>query len=71
MVSDKSGNSRSFEDALNRLSEIVKKLESKDIKLEDSMKLFEEGVNLSKYCREVLENAADKVKSINNVDSEE
>ena len=50
----------------------MKELEGKDTKLEDSMKLFEEGVSLSKYCREVLQNAADKVEMLNKEnDSEE
>jgi len=72
MMSDDSGKSKSFEEALSRLSEIVKELEEKDTKLEDSMKLFEEGVSLSKYCREVLQNAADKVEMLNKEnDSEE
>jgi len=35
------------------------------------MKLFEEGVTLSKYCREVLKDAAEKVESINNKDGSE
>lgn len=72
MVPDDSAKSKSFEEALSRLSEIVKELEGTDTKLEDSMKLFEEGVNLSKYCREVLQNAADKVEMLNKEnDSEE
>ena len=65
MVSNESGKGKSFEEALSRLSEIVKELEGKETKLEDSMKLFEEGVSLSKYCREVLQNAADRVEMLN------
>jgi len=67
-VSDETSKSKSFEEALHRLSEIVKELDSDDTKLENSMKLFEEGVTLSKYCREVLKDAAEKVESINNKD---
>ena len=70
-MSDESSKSKSFEEALNRLSEIVKELDSDDTKLENSMKLFEEGVTLSKYCREVLKDAAEKVESINNKDDSE
>jgi len=65
-VSDEISKSKSFEEALRRLSEIVKELDSDDTKLENSMKLFEEGVTLSKYCREVLKDAAEKVESLNN-----
>lgn len=70
-MSDKIAKSKSFEDALNRLSEIVKELDSSDTKLEDSMKLFEEGVTLSKYCREVLKNAAERVELLNDEDDSE
>jgi len=70
-VSDETSKSKSFEEALHRLSEIVKELDSDDTKLENSMKLFEEGVTLSKYCREVLKDAAEKVESINNKDDSE
>lgn len=65
-MSDEISKSKSFEEALHRLSEIVKELDSDDTKLENSMKLFEEGVTLSKYCREVLKDAAEKVESLNN-----
>jgi len=65
-VSDEISKSKSFEEALSRLSEIVKELDGDDTKLENSMKLFEEGVTLSKYCKEVLKDAADKVESLNN-----
>ncbi len=65
-MSDEISKSKSFEEALRRLSEIVKELDSDDTKLENSMKLFEEGVTLSKYCREVLKDAAEKVESLNN-----
>lgn len=68
MASDEKGKNRSFEEALGRLSEIVKELESGDTKLEKSMKLFEEGVSLSKYCREVLKKAAEKVEMLNSED---
>lgn len=67
-MSEDSGKSNSFEEALSRLSEIVKELDGKDTNLETSMKLFEEGVKLSKYCREVLQTAADKINSVNKED---
>ena len=54
----------SFEEALERLSEIVQELEIGDKKLEDSLKLFEEGVKLSRFCKEVLKDAAEKVEDL-------
>ena len=65
-MSDEISKSKSFEEALRRLSEMVKELDSDDTKLENSIKLFEEGVTVYKYCREVLKDAAEKVESLNN-----
>lgn len=64
MSSDKNKIELTFEDALERLNEIVHKLEKGDKKLEDSIKLFEEGVKLSRFCKEVLKEAAEKVEGL-------
>jgi len=50
-----------FEQALNRLDEIVKSLESGTTPLDKSLSLFEEGVTLSTYCNDLLEKAEQKV----------
>lgn len=50
-----------FEESLKRLEEIVRTLESGDTPLEESIKLFEEGVKLSGYCNTLLETAEQKV----------
>ena len=50
-----------FEDAIIRLEEIVKLLETGDAKLEQSLALFEEGVKLTGYCNELLDGAEQKV----------
>jgi exodeoxyribonuclease VII small subunit len=52
---------KKFEDAMKELENIVKRLESGDLSLEESIKLFEEGVALSKYCSGKLEEAEKKV----------
>ena len=64
MSSDKNKSELTFEDALERLNEIVHKLEKGDKKLEDSIQLFEEGVKLSRFCKEVLKEAAEKVEGL-------
>ncbi len=51
-----------FEKKLNRLEEIVAKMEGGDIPLEDSLKLFEEGVKLSRTCQKELDEAEQKVE---------
>ena len=43
-----------YEDAVKRLEEIVKQLESGSCPLEDSIKLFEEGAALVKTCEKLL-----------------
>jgi len=52
---------KKFEDALQELEAIVKRLESGDLSLEESLKAFEDGVNLSKYCFQKLEEAEKRV----------
>jgi len=51
-----------FEDSLKKLESIVDQLERGDLPLEDSIKLFEEGVNLSNACKKELETAEGKVQ---------
>lgn len=51
-----------FEKKLTRLEEIVGKMEGGDVSLEDSLKLFEEGVKLSRTCQKELEEAEQKVE---------
>ncbi|RMG61501.1 MAG: exodeoxyribonuclease VII small subunit [Deltaproteobacteria bacterium] len=51
-----------FEEALKRLEEIVRKLEEGRDTLENSMKLFEEGVKLARFCNEKLDEAEKKLQ---------
>lgn len=51
-----------FECSLGRLEEIVGKLENANLSLDDAMKLFEEGVQLSRECQKHLEEAEGKVE---------
>lgn len=51
-----------FEDALNKLEKIVSKLEGGNIPLEESLKLFEEGIRLSRVCNQKLDEAEKKVE---------
>ena len=55
-----------FEEALARLEEIVRKLESGNMSLEDSLKAFEEGVRLSRICSERLDEAERRVEILVN-----
>lgn len=51
-----------FEDQLKRLEQIVDQLETKEVPLDDSLKLFEEGVRLARTCQKTLEDAKRKVE---------
>jgi exodeoxyribonuclease VII small subunit len=51
-----------FEDSLKRLETIVAQLEKGDLPLEDSIKLFEEGIHLSAVCKEELDTAEGKIQ---------
>ena len=53
---------KSFEEAMARLEEIVRALESGAAGLDDSLSLFEEGISLVKLCNAKLEGAEQKVK---------
>jgi|TARA_B100002003_G_scaffold23627_1_gene19521 exodeoxyribonuclease VII small subunit len=53
-----------FEEAVTRLEEIVQQLEGETVSLEESLKLFEEGMNLTKLCREELTVAESTIKML-------
>ena len=55
---------KNFEQALNRLEEISELLEDENTPLEDSIKLFEEGIELKEFCEEKLKSAKIKIDKI-------
>jgi len=58
-----------FEAALDELEQIVGKLERGELKLEESLQLFERGVALTKACRQSLDQAELKVRQLLGNDS--
>lgn len=54
----------SLEKALLRLEEIVALMDSETISLEESMKLFQEGMKLTQYCQAQISNAEQKVQKL-------
>ena len=56
---------KDFEAALTELDTIVKKLEDGDIPLEQSLQLFERGVQLSRFCHARLEEAEKRIEILN------
>jgi len=53
---------KKFEDALTRLEEIVRTMEAGDLSLEDSLKVFEEGIGLVRFCSKKLDEAERRVE---------
>ncbi|MCQ9209809.1 exodeoxyribonuclease VII small subunit [Granulicatella seriolae] len=51
----------SFEEALTQLDTIVKQLENGDVPLEEALKKFQEGIELSNYCNDILVKAEETV----------
>ena len=72
---------KTFEQSLDELEKIVRQLEDGDLPLEESLKLFENGVKLSRECRERLTNAERRIEvlmkdtsgnfSVESIDSKE
>ena len=59
-------NNMTFEQSLARLEEIVKKLESGNVSLDESIEIYQEGILLSKQCSNMLQEAEGKVLAIVN-----
>ena len=51
-----------FEDALQRLERIVDQLEGGNLPLEESLKVFEEGVGLARHCARYLDEAEKRIE---------
>ena len=56
---------KDFEAAIAELEALVKKLEEGDIPLEASLKLYERGVHLSRFCHSRLEDAERRIEILN------
>lgn len=63
-MTDKPVSGLSFEDAMAALEKVVSELESSDVALEDSIKLYERGAALKTHCEKKLKAAEAKVAQI-------
>lgn len=59
-----------YEQAVVRLEEIVKLLESGTASLDDSLQLFEEGTRLAAFCSKTLDAAEQKIRTLSEVQHE-
>ena len=57
-----------FETAINRLEELTSQLETGSLTLDESVKVFEEGIRLSKFCENKLRNIEQRITVIENSD---
>ncbi|WP_339228080.1 exodeoxyribonuclease VII small subunit [Oceanobacillus sp. FSL K6-2867] len=60
----------SFEEAMNKLEEIVSKLEEGDVPLEKAINYYQDGMNLSKICGDKLKHVQEKMTQIMNEQGE-
>ncbi len=58
-------NPESFESAMEQLETLVSRMENGDLSLEESLKAFEQGVNLTRFCQDQLQKAELKVQELN------
>lgn len=63
-------NNTDFEASLTELEKIVEKLEGGEISLDESIKLFEKGMELSNDCRKTLDNARQKIITLTEAEKE-
>jgi exodeoxyribonuclease VII small subunit len=63
-MEDTAAPGRTLEQSLQRLEQIVEALEQGEIPLEQAMKMYEEGIALSKVCMEKLRQAEVKIKTL-------
>jgi exodeoxyribonuclease VII small subunit len=72
---NKKNEKKSFEKSLARLEEITNLLENEEIELEKALELYEEGINLSRFCLNSLKTAELKItelkKKIENISYDE
>lgn len=56
--------SKTFEESMNRLEQIVRAMERGDVPLEESLKLFQEGTELVQTCTKLLDDAQLQIKKV-------
>ena len=54
----------SFEEALERLEDIIKKMETEELPLDESLEIFQEGIKLNLHCRKLLNEAEFRVEKL-------
>lgn len=63
-------NELTFEEAMEKLETVVNKLEEGDVPLEKAIRMFEEGMKLSKFCHDRLQNVEKQMTQVLTEDGE-
>lgn len=56
---------QSFEQAMEQLGDITKKMQDPDVSLEDSLKYYESGIKLANFCQKKLAQVEQKIQTLN------
>ncbi len=55
---------QTFEKNLELLTEVIQKMEQQDVGLEESLKLYEQGVQLTRKCQKIIDEAEQKIEQL-------
>jgi exodeoxyribonuclease VII small subunit len=55
---------QTFEKNLEQLTDIIQKMEQQDVGLEESLKLYEQGVQLTRKCQKIIDDAEKKIEQL-------
>ena len=55
---------KSFEKNLELLNDIIQQMEQQDVGLEQSLKLYEQGIKLTRTCQKIINDAEEKIQNL-------
>ena len=55
---------KTFENNLEQLTEVIQKMEQQDVGLEESLKLYEQGIQLTRKCQKIIDDAEQKIEQL-------
>lgn len=55
---------QTFEKNLETLNAVIKKMEQQDVGLEESLKLYEQGIQLTRQCQKIIDDAEKKIEKL-------
>ncbi len=55
---------QTFEKNLEQLTDVIQKMEQQDVGLEESLKLYEQGIKLTRKCQKIIDDAEKKIEQL-------